>query len=222
MDAPAGTLVVLDAVSAVLTLAVAAYFLRLWSGTRHPLHLLFSLGLALVGASYTTVSASAFDLGHTPEGWDQLRIAGQVGGALVIFFAYTSARSSNGRPYLALGYAAAGLSLLFAILYFAIPPVFTFPDMRTALVISHFVTTFAWLASAVLAVSSVSGWGPDRLLVPMAFVAFAVSKYSWLLQDISGDPILIPYIYPWRFLGIVLLLAALLLPRHLSHPEDMR
>jgi hypothetical protein len=211
----------LDAVSAALTLAVAVYFARLWSVTRQPLHLLFSLGIALVGASFATVTASTFDLGRSPEIWDHLRIAGQVGGALVIMFAYASARATGrAKPLQSLGFAAAGLSLLFAILYFAIPPAFVF-QTRSDFIVAHSVMGIAWAVTAVLALGGPSVAGRERLLVPGAFVCFAFSKYTWLLVDVA-DAGLAPFIYPWRFAGILLMIAAIMLPARRPKEADAR
>jgi hypothetical protein len=52
----------------------------------------------------------------------------------------------------------------------------------------------------------------DRALVPAAFLAWAATKYTWLLVDLSGALQLVPFVYAWRFLAIGLLLAALLVP----------
>src|ERR1051325_745964 len=122
MALPVGWLVGLDATSALLALGVAAFFLRVYAETRTSLHLLFGIGLALVGATFATTTARHFDLGGDPNVYDHLRIAGQLGGALVVLFAYAGART-KGSPsaWLAVGWAAAVLSVFFELTYGALP-----------------------------------------------------------------------------------------------------
>ncbi|HUR69459.1 MAG TPA: hypothetical protein VM370_09450 [Candidatus Thermoplasmatota archaeon] len=214
MASLATVLTVLDLLSAALTLVIALGFARLWTRSRRALHLLFALGMGLVGASFIVVGPSAFDIGEAPDLWDHLRLAGQTGGVLTILAAYWSSRATGqANPRTAIGFVLATMTILYALLYFVVPPAFTLPTRQMDFVVAHSIMAIAWAGCAYLALRR--GGPPyttERLLVPGAFLAFAVSKYSWLIIDIADDPGLAPLVYPWRFMGIFLMLLAFVLP----------
>lgn len=217
MALPVGWLVGLDATSALLTLGVAAFFLRVYAGTRASLHLLFALGLALVGATFATTAASHFDLGGAPSLYDHARIAGQMGGALVVLFAYAGARSRGSpRVWIAVGWAAVALSLFFGLIYLA------FPTRRQDFAFAHAVMALAWAGAAWMAArGSLSLVASRRFFVPAAFALLAVSKYTWFVVEAGqADDAMTLLVYPWRFLAIGLLVAALVVaPRPQEAPH---
>lgn len=210
MDALAASLLVLDAVSAALGLAVALFFLRAWRTSGDGRHLLFAIGLLLVGASFLTVTASEFDLGSPTGAWDALRLAGQTGGALVVLLTYVAAREDRPRSFLVLGGAAAILSAVAALVLIALPPAGELPSGPALFAVAHLVQTACWAGTATLAGRN---WWRDpsasRFLVPAAFASFALSKYTWLILDLEQDERLAFLVYPWRLLALSLLLVAL-------------
>lgn len=223
MAFPTAWLVGLDAASAIMTVVVAAYFLRIYWTTRVDLHLLFGLGLLLVGASFATTAASHFDLGGDPDAYDLLRIAGQLGGAFVVLFAYIGARSERRRsPWVALGLAAVALSVFFIVLYLAAPRA-RFPPREQDFAIAHAVLFVTWGMNAWLA-----GQGSFRIarsgagFVPAAFALFALSKYTWFLVEVGqAADATVFLVYPWRIGAIAFLLSALVLaPRAPKEAPD--
>ncbi|MCA1813656.1 MAG: hypothetical protein LC624_06865 [Halobacteriales archaeon] len=206
--------VALDAVSAVLTLIVALFFARIWRLTGSALLLLFAVGFGLVGVGYFGVSVSQFDLAAPIGAWDALRIAGQLGGALVLLFAYVSHRvHGSPRPWTVLAWSAAGLSAIGALLFWAMPPFAQSPRLGEALPVLHGLMFLAYVACAVLALPGLLKQPTlDRALVPAAFLAWAATKYTWMVLDLlpqASTERLAPLVYCWRFLAIALLLAAI-------------
>lgn len=217
--APTAWLIGLDAASALLTLGVAAFFLRVYLATRTSLHLLFALGLALVGATFATTTASRFDLGGDPGLYDHIRIAGQLGGALVVLFAYAGARARGSpRPWVAIGLAAAALSVFFGLLLVALK----LPTRREDFAVAHAVMALAWAAAAWMAArGSFSLVASRRGLVPAAFALFALSKYTWFVVEAGrADDAMALLVYPWRFAAIALLLAALVVAPRAKEARD--
>jgi hypothetical protein len=207
--------VLLDSAAALLTLVVAAFFLRVSSITRSSQHLLFGVGFALVGVGYVGVSVSQFDLAQPLGSWDGLRIAGQLGGALVLLSAYVShRRHGSPRVWVALGWAAAGVSAVGALLFWALPPFAQWPGFDQALPLLHGLMFLAYAACAVLAArGALQQPSLDRALVPAAFLAWAATKYTWMIVDLlprTDTAYTIAWlVYAWRFLAIALLLAAI-------------
>jgi hypothetical protein len=204
--------VALDAVTGAATCLVALYFLRIWLGTRREQPLLFCLGLLLTGLGFATVAASHYDLGRNPDLWDQLRLAGQLGGPLVVLFAYV-AREGTGWPRFLLVVSSAYfiLAVVFAVLFFIVPPAGTFPSVEWTFLPAHAAMTALWSACALLAYRR-SREARAGALVPLGFVAFALGKYTWFLADLSQDQTIVLLVYPWRVLAIALLLAAIGFP----------
>jgi hypothetical protein len=210
---PAGLLVSLDALGAALAVVVAAFFARSWRRSGAPMHLLFAAGFALVALGTAAVSSSQFELQRRPEVWDALRIAGHTSGALVLVFAYLSARHrGDARPWEVLGVAAAAGGLFMAFLY-VVPPFGVLPDVGEALLYAHVVQ---FLCYAGCVAFSLEGFRHNpRLsyaLVPAGFLAWMFSKYTWMVIDVSDSEAAVGLIYVWRFLALGLFLTALLLP----------
>lgn len=213
MLAPPGSLA-LDAVAALLTLAVAGFFARIWRATGSALLLLFAVGFGLVGLGYVGVSVGRFDLAQPVGAWDALRVAGQLGGALVLLFAYVSHRvHGSPRPWSVLAWAAAGSSVVVAALFWALPPFASWPAFGQALPILHGLMFLAYAACAALALPGLLQHPTlDRALVPAAFLAWAATKYTWMLIDLmprGAAADFAPLVYVWRFLALGLLLAAI-------------
>jgi hypothetical protein len=209
---PASLLVAFDIASAALFVAVGTFFLRVWRASGASLDLLVASGFALVGVSYLTTTASEFQLGTT-DAWDYPRIAGQLGGTLVIALAYSGhRRERREKAFWALGWAVALVATLIALL-FALRLVGLVPSLRAAFPEAHAAMAVSW---AFVAANAARAWARspafDSALAPLAFAALAVSKYTWVLIDLSTDTSLVPFVYGWRFAALGLLLAALFLP----------
>ena len=203
----------LDVVSALLTLLVAAFFVRSWRRTGLDLHLLMAAGFALVGASF--LGASVTHYGLVPEDGfvHAARATGQLGGALVLAFAYITARwRGRATPWLVGGWVLVAMSVLGAFLY-AADPFGSFPPATEMYPFAHALMVVAYGICAWLSLRG--AWarpGLDRLLVPFGFVAWGLTKYTWLLIDLSGAQGLAPFVYAWRLAAIGLFLAAVALP----------
>jgi hypothetical protein len=205
-------LVGLDAVSALAVCVVALWFFRVWAATRAPLHLLYGVGLLISGASYATVAASHYDLGRTPDLWDQLRFAGQLGGPLVLVCAYVSRRYGDiARPARALGWTVVALATLDAAYWLLYPPLLSWGSVEESFLPLHVSTMVLWALCGWFAYrgGSAARSDPRRLFVPAAFLCIALSKYTWALADVSRDERLVFLIYPWRLAAVALLVAAL-------------
>lgn len=214
MGVPVQAYLVLDSVSAVLTAIVAGFFFVAARRTRATAHLLFGIGLLVVALSFTTVTASQFDLGRAPSVFDHLRIVGQLGGALVILFSYLSARThGDPRTFHVLGMSVVAILGAYVVLFLFILPFGTFPDVEGLLAYGHAAMAIVWTLSALLSGRQwmkAPAW--DRVLVPTAFVLFGVSKYTWFIIDLAGTNDVVLLVYVWRFSAIALLLVAMLLP----------
>lgn len=214
MALPLAGLVALDALAALLLLGVAGFFVASWRRSGEPLHLLFAVGFGLVALGISAVFTAQFDLARRFEAWDALRLVGHTGGALVLALAYGSARLHGvARPARVLGWAAAAVAVLVALLYVALPPAFDLPNLADAFAAAHAVQFVAYLACVGL---SLEGFrrAPtlENAFVPAAFLAYAFSKWTWLLIDLTADLEVVPFVLLWRFTAIGLLLAAVLSP----------
>lgn len=208
-------LVVIDVVSGIAMLGLAAAFFALWRFTRDALHLLFGLALAVLAVGISIVSASEFDVARASEIADGVRIIGQTAAPLMLATAYWFARID--RPVNAWGIALASLAVAtaFAALAYVLPPAggFAMGSLRNTFLLSHALQFVLYLALVVLSARSFTRRpGTRRALVPVAFLAYAFSKYTWVLIDVQGDTRLVPAIYFWRFLMLGLLVAALAMP----------
>lgn len=200
----------LDLVSAAAVLGIAACFGLAWWRLRGPLPMLLCVGFALLGVGILTVSTSEFDLGASGPGADLLRLATHTSAALVLAFAYVDARTGRSRPWRALAWASAGTGLVVALLSPFLVPQVSF-DPRREWLVAHAVQALAYAACFLLSSAALLRRPSLRgALVPLGFLAYAISKYTWTLIDLTGDKGLVPYVYAWRFLMIGLLLWALL------------
>jgi hypothetical protein len=207
-------LVLLDLMGAALAVVIAAFFAASWRRSGDNTHLLFMVGFLLLAGGVAASSTSQFDLQRPAEAWDALRVAAHTSGALVLAFAYLSAsRHGDARPWTVVGWVAAGMGLLFAVLYWLVPPSAALPSLTSASFAAHAVQFVAYAACVAL---SLEGFrrrpALDNALVPTAFLAWAFSKYTWLLIDVSADTALVPFVLVWRFAALGLLLLALALP----------
>lgn len=199
-----------DATSGVLTLVLAAFFLRLWRASRDPEHGLFALGFFLIGGTFPLVTASQIGLLESVDVVHSARLAGQLGGALVLALAYASTRvHGRSRPFVVLALTiVAALAVLVVVL--AVPPRGSLEGMFA---VAHATMVVAYGACAWLSFASVMRRPAGvSFLVPGAFVAWAISKYTWLLIDITADLRLVGFVYFWRYSAITLLLLAVALP----------
>jgi len=214
MASPVALFVGLDVVSALLTLALGALLVRTWALTRAPIALLLGVAFILLGASYATVTASQFDLGRSPDLWDELRLAGQTGASLVLFLTYLSSRASrNPVPFRVLAGAVGALTVAVGLLDVVLPSLSARIPERQYFLGAHLVMAMAFGACAFMAAR---GFGQhptrDRALVPLAFLFFAISKYTWFIIDLTRSDAPVGLIYAWRFAGIALLGFALVRP----------
>ena len=203
----------LDIVSAALTMMVAAGFFRLWRRTREALDLLVATGFLVIGVSFLGVAASQFDLGGNLLDVDALRLAGQTAGAFVVVFTYASVRRhGSARFWRTLGWTALAGGLVLAVLYL-LPPFAALPDIETALPVGHGLMAAAFAACAAMSARGFSLHPSlDRTFVPVAFLALALTQYTWLLIDLASADSLAYLVYGWRFVALTLLLVALRLP----------
>lgn len=210
MAVPVALLFSLDIVAAIFMAAIAVFFFRIWRDSRDGLHLLYSIGMALIGIGYVTVTASAYELGNA-DVFDRLRIAAQMGGALVIMFAYVAVRDiGHGKPWIVLAWTAAASSYFFLAVFALIPPVFEWKPREIDLALANLALAPIWTVTAVLSAQGALKTNlPRRLFVPAAFFCFAVSKYTWFIIALVDQQNLAIVVYPWRFAAITLLVLAL-------------
>lgn len=215
-------LVTLDAISAGLAFLVAGFFIASWRRSRNDLFLLHAVGFALTAIGFLAVSQSEFDPAAEATRWDALRLAGRTGGALVLVFAYASARRhGSARPLRVLAWVAAAGGALLVAFYWGVPPRASLPPLEDSLVLAHVVQLVAFLGCVVLSSSSYRREPrADLALVPGAFVAWALTQYTWILIYISDEQAIVPFVYGWRFLALALLLAALALPARRWRPAS--
>ena len=207
----------LDIVAFLLTLGVVGFFAALWRRSGHSLHLLMLAGFLLVAAGFLGVSASAFNLQGEPDNWHALRFVGHTAGALVLVLAYASAHQHGAaRPWRVAAWTVALMGVILAAIYWIAPPLSRLPRLQNAFVVAHAVQAIAYAGCAAYASSAFRRHPSfDRALVPAAFLSWALSKYTWLLIDLSRAQDLVAFVYGWRFIAIGLLLLALFLPvRH--------
>lgn len=207
-------LVALDILSSLLTFVLVGFFLLTWRRSGRTHHLLMAIGFFLVAASFAAASTSQFNLAGPTAFFDALRIAGQTGGALVLAFTYLSLhRHGAARPGLVAAWALAAAAILFVTVYLLVPPFASLPAPSATFAWAHATMAVAYLLCTWYSAGAFKR-GPvaTNLLVPGAFLCWALTKYTWFLIDVSGAQDLVPYVYVWRFLALGLLLSALILP----------
>ena len=204
----------LDAVSAGLSLLIVGSFFRLWLRSRDSLHSLYATGFLIIGASFLSSAASEFNLAGPPLTVDAVQVSGPLVGAIVLLLAYVSfRRHGRARFWIVLAWTVSAVGLVFAFLYVVVPPFATLPDLGTYLPIAHAITFLVLLGCAGL---STRGFAKrptvDRTLVPIGFLCLSLTKYTWLLFDLSRSEALPPFVYVWRLLGIAMFLLPIYLP----------
>lgn len=207
--------VAVDLVSALAMLVVAAFFLVLWRQSRAPLHLLFGLAFATLALGISTVSTSEFDLTGQNTAVDAARILAHTSAPLMLVLGYWASWRGRGTTASATGGVAFLVAGALALLLYSAPPAGSISagSARNAFIVAHTLQFLLYLALVVLSARNfLRAPTVRRALVPLAFLAYSFSKYSWLLIDLSGDSRLVPFIYFWRFAMLGLMLAALLAP----------
>lgn len=204
--------VALDVVSALLTLALVAFFVVSYARTRAPFHLLMAFGFFLVGVSFLVASASEFDLSREQGTWDAERLAGQTGGAFAILLAYVAARREDTRVGEALAWGALATLLAF-VGFILLRPLSPEPSLRTTSAIAHGAQALAYAGAVVFAARSLRR-APrrDRALVPAGFALMGVAKLHWLALDLGASNGIVWFVYAARIAAVLLLLLALMLP----------
>jgi hypothetical protein len=200
---------ILDAVSSVLTLGVAASFFLIARWSRKVLHLLVATGFMLIGAGFLFVSLSHYGADPGADVVDSVRILFQLTGALMLFLAYAT-HHGGGRPHtVAVAFGAFGGTVGMGILFWLLPTGADAPPLP-----AYFASADAVMTIAYLGCSGFAGYGwhkhPtwNRALVPLAFLGWAFSKYTWIFVVLGPDDRFLGVVYAWRFFAIALLLIA--------------
>lgn len=211
------TFLLLDVLSTALTLAVAAGFMWVASWSRQGLHAQLAGGFALLGTGFLFVALGHFQGGTEGDRLDATRIFLQLIGALTILLAYAS-HHRTGRPHpLAVAMGAVGGAVAFGALLWFIPPAGRLPPLPEYFALAYSVMTLAFLGCCAL---SGYGWHKrptlGRALVPLGFLAWALSTYSWVFI-VLGDDQLLFVVYAWRFTAILLLIWAMVRRPRVPH-----
>lgn len=208
-------LVAVDLLSSLAMMSVAIAFFALWRRSRSSLHLLFAFAFATLAAGMSTVSTSEFDLTGASPLVDTVRIVTHTAAPLMFALGYWSHRRERPIPTWRVVAISFGVATVLGLLVWAAPPTgsVSLGSTRNAFVAAHALQFVLYLGVVVLSSGSLlraPSW--RRALVPLGFLAYAFSKYSWILIDLSGDTGLIAFIYFWRFTMLALLLLALMGP----------
>lgn len=203
------TFLVLDVLSCLLTLGIATGFLWLSRWSRQGLHAQLAAGFALMGVGFLFVALGHFEGGTEGDRLDATRIFLHVTGTLTLLLAYAS-HHGTGRPHpLAVALGAVGGAVAFGALLWFIPPAGRLPPLPQYFALAYAVMTFALLGCCAL---SGYGWHKrptwGRALVPLGFLAWAMSTYSWVFIVLGNDR-LVFLVYAWRFTAILLLIWAM-------------
>lgn len=196
-----------DVVSTALFLLVAIRFGRMWRLSREGLELIYALGLIIQAVSFAGLAA--WRILDRPPHILLISLSTQLGGSLVLLFGYVSRRvHGSPRLWIALGWTTVALVLMVTVLLTLVPWIGSLPDIPSAGVVIH---GFATASFAGIAMMASLGFSKHRVLaralVPGAFLAMAVSNYTWLLGDLTrySDPV-VNLALTWR-LGASVLLA---------------
>lgn len=208
-------LLALDAVSALALIGLAAGFVALWRFTREPLHAVLSVAFATLAAGVSAVSASEFEVPSGSPWVDGFRMLCHTAAPIMLVIVYGSAhRSVRPRAAWPILVAFAAAALVTAIVW-SLPPEgsFAIGTERNALVVTHAFQFVLYLLLVVLSGRRfVERPSTRRALVPLAFMAYAFSKYTWTLIDLDGHQQLVPLVYLWRFVMIALIVTAFFAP----------
>jgi len=207
--------ILVDVVSALAALVLAGAFVALWRRSRAPLHILFATAFATLAVGMSVVSTSEFDLSGSHPAIDALRVVAHTAAPLMLVLGYRAAwRDLEARPART-ALVSLGLSGGLAALLFFAPPSGAISAGTTSagFAVAHALQFLLYLALVTLSARTffrAPSW--RRALVPLAFLAYSFSKYSWILIDLSEDRSLVALVYFWRFVTLALFLAALLIP----------
>jgi hypothetical protein len=202
----------LDLVIAAAALLVAAGLFVAWRRVGEPALILFAVGLALKAVGYATGGAGEFEITHRPASAAELaRLATLFAGNLVMVTAYLGGHGR--RRWLALGWALAGAALAVALLDLLAPPLGAL-DLAVISPTMHAVVALANVGCGVFAAQGYrASPQPSRALVPAAFLLWGLSNYTSLLIDLGTPSGFGLWVQAWRLLAVLLMLAALVVPR---------
>ncbi|HVM44846.1 MAG TPA: hypothetical protein VM582_02830 [Candidatus Thermoplasmatota archaeon] len=206
-------LVAVDLASAAGTMLLAGAFGLLWARSRVRLHLLFSAAFATLAVGLTTVGASAFEVVGSGGWLDALRIVCHTAAPVMLVTGYWLAQEERRLHALVIVALSLGVAAALAAGLWAVASFSGAADTRRSFLVAHAIQFALYLALVVLSGRNFVArptW--RRAFVPLAFISYAFSKYTWLIIDLDGDLQLVPLVYAWRILTIGLLLAALLAP----------
>lgn len=203
--------VVLDGASALLAVAVAGGFLSIARWSRAGLHYLVAAGFTLLAFGFAFVAASHFGPELDADAADAMRIFSQLSGSLLLVFAYAT-YNLTGRAHAAIviGASFGAVVALGAIFYWLVPPVSSLPPLP-----GYFAVAYALMALSFLGCTAFSGYGwharPTwgRALVPLGFLCWTFSTYTWIFIVLAGADEFLPVVYSWRFAAILLMLWAM-------------
>lgn len=201
--------VVLDAVSALLTFAVAGGFIWIARWSRQGLHAQVAAGFTLVGVGFLFVALGHAQGGTQGDRLDVARMLCQLTGALTLLLAYADYHGTH-RPHpLAVAVGAVGGAAAVGTLLWAIPPL-GLPPLPL-----YFATTYALMGVAFFGCTVLSGYGWHRrptwgrAMVPLAFLCWTFSSYTWIFITLDGADHFLPVVYAWRLAAILLMLWAM-------------
>lgn len=200
----------LDLLVGALAFVVAGWFFVAWRRLEQPAFAIFAAGLALKGVGYAMGSGSQFDVSQPVDAFDVLRLTAVFLGTLVMVAAYARERA---RPVLYLGLGLGVVGVAFALYDLVAQPAWSLP-LGTLSIVVHAVVA---LANVSLAIYAAHGFaqspGLTRALVPSAFLVWGLSNYTWLLIDLGAPASFGLAVHLWRLLAVLLMLAALVVPR---------
>ena len=199
----------LDLAVALVAVLVAAWFVVAWRRVGDSALLLFGVGLGVKGVGYALGSSAQFDVHRSATALDLARLVIVLAGTLVMVAAYAQRRA---RPWLFVGWALAAAGVILAALELIVPAF----DADLALVSPVAHATIA-IANVALALYAAQGFRESpslaRALVPTAFLLWGISNYTWLMIDLGAPTSFGAWVHGWRLLAVLLMLAALVLPR---------
>ncbi|HUR25950.1 MAG TPA: hypothetical protein VM327_08070 [Candidatus Thermoplasmatota archaeon] len=140
-----------------------------------------------------------------------MRIFSQLSGSLLLVFAYGTS-NLTGRAHAAIVVAASfgAVVALGAIFYWLVPPAASLPPLP-----GYFAFAYALMSLSYLGCMAFSGYGwhqrPTwgRALVPLGFLCWTFSTYTWIFIVLAGTDKFLPVVYSWRFAAILSMLWAM-------------
>ena len=208
-----GVLAALDAVSTLLALLVALFFLRVWRKSRMGLDLLLTCSFGLLAlAQAASFLESGLPVDAEAVGYP--RFAVELASVLALLAAYASARArTRAGPALLVGWGFAGVAVLFALAYVLVPPPLSLTPIAQLSPYAHAAMAAAWAACAGFAsVAWARKRTPTRATVPLGYLMLALGYYTWTLVEVGDDAPLLVLAHLWRVAGIALVGLAVLIP----------